>query len=388
MGRPPMALGTYGTIRFARTPGGYRAKVRMRGFDGVVRDVSRTGASKAKAVRDLKKALTRELNMSTNGDLSSNSRFKEVAERWMAYQRRRLAVGKRAPGTIDNYQSVLNNHVLPALGELRLFEVTVPRLNAFLTTVQSRSSAAHARTGRAVVSGVLRYAVSEGALTTSPMRDTNPIEGSAKTKARALDAGERRAWLERLENDPRAVAKDLPDLTRFMLATGVRMGEALALQWEDVELESADGVGLVRIEWTVVRVRGNGLVRTDPKTSTSERTLPLPSWTVAMLDARWNLAVSDGATTASPVFPDSLGGPRDPSNTARALREARGSDGFAWVTSHVFRKTAATILDEAGLSARTIADQLGHAKPSMTQDRYLGRHSVSPATAEAMEGLL
>ncbi len=46
------------------------------------------------------------------------------------------------------------------------------------------------------------------------------------------------------------------------------------------------------------------------------------------------------------------------------------------MTSHVFRKTAATILDEAGLSARLVADQLGHARPSMTQDIYFGRKAV------------
>ena len=60
-----------------------------------------------------------------------------------------------------------------------------------------------------------------------------------------------------------------------------------------------------------------------------------------------------------PVFPDSRGGWRDASNTSRDLRNARGSEEFAWVTSHVFRKTAATELDRAGLSARQIADQLG-----------------------------
>jgi integrase len=88
------------------------------------------------------------------------------------------------------------------------------------------------------------------------------------------------------------------------------------------------------------------------------------------------------------VFPDTLGGLGDPSNTRRALREARGSDGFAWVTSHVFRKTAATIMDQAKLSAREIADQLGHAKPSMTQDVYMGRDVRSPAAAAALEDVL
>jgi len=85
------------------------------------------------------------------------------------------------------------------------------------------------------------------------------------------------------------------------------------------------------------------------------------------------------------VFPDSRGGRRDPSNTSRDLRAARGSDEFAWVTSHVFRKTAATEVDRAGLSARQIADQLGHAKVSMTQDRYLGRRGVGKEAAAALD---
>lgn len=86
--------------------------------------------------------------------------------------------------------------------------------------------------------------------------------------------------------------------------------------------------------------------------------------------------------------PPSNGGLRDPSNTLRVLPEARGSDGFGWVTSHVFRKTAANVLDEAVLSARLIADQLGHARPSMTQDVYLGRKIASRETAIVLEGIL
>nr|WP_242687134.1 MULTISPECIES: tyrosine-type recombinase/integrase [unclassified Actinopolyspora] len=75
-------------------------------------------------------------------------------------------------------------------------------------------------------------------------------------------------------------------------------------------------------------------------------------------------------------------------NTRRGLRNARGNDGFAWVTSHVFRKTAATVLDEAGLSARRIADQLGHSRPSLTQDVYMGRQSLDRDAAEALESAL
>jgi integrase len=55
---------------------------------------------------------------------------------------------------------------------------------------------------------------------------------------------------------------------------------------------------------------------------------------------------------------------------------------------HSFRKTTATTLDEAGLSARMIADQLGHARPSMTQDVYMGRKVVDTRVAAALEDAL
>ena len=58
------------------------------------------------------------------------------------------------------------------------------------------------------------------------------------------------------------------------------------------------------------------------------------------------------------------------------------------MTSHSFRKTTATLLDQAGLSARVIADQLGHARPSMTQDVYMGRQAVDARAVAALEEAL
>ena len=86
----------------------------------------------------------------------------------------------------------------------------------------------------------------------------------------------------------------------------------------------------------------------------------------------------------------SLGGPRDPKNTRREVRAALDRAGFGWVTSHSFRKATATTLEEAGLSARVIADQLGHARPSATAacryDHHWARVQGRCATAgEARE---
>jgi len=64
------------------------------------------------------------------------------------------------------------------------------------------------------------------------------------------------------------------------------------------------------------------------------------------------------------------------------------ADALSWVTSHNFRKTTATILDQAGQTARQVADQLGHSRPSMTQDIYLGRSARNPDAAKALDGIL
>ncbi|GAA1639155.1 hypothetical protein GCM10009744_30770 [Kribbella alba] len=60
------------------------------------------------------------------------------------------------------------------------------------------------------------------------------------------------------------------------------------------------------------------------------------------------------------------------------------ADQFAWVTSHNFRKTTATLLDEAGQTARQVADQLGQSRPSMTQDVYFARRARNPEAAHAL----
>jgi integrase len=161
-----------------------------------------------------------------------------------------------------------------------------------------------------------------------------------------------------------------------MLATGARIGEALATVRSDVNLET----GTVSITSTLVRVKGEGLLGKATKTRAGERVLALPVGAVELLRARF----MSGARLEQPVFPDVNGGFRDPANVRRALRRARGEGDLSWITLHTFRKTAATILDEAALPARLIADQLGHARPSMTQDVYLARRAVNDAAARAL----
>ncbi len=93
-----------------------------------------------------------------------------------------------------------------------------------------------------------------------------------------------------------------------------------------------------------------------------------------------------GVRTDVVVFASPLGRVRNRSNTTGDIRRAFDRIGFDWVSSHTLRKTAITRLDDAGLSARQIADHVGHARPSMTQDVYMGRDVASSAAAQILSG--
>jgi integrase len=87
----------------------------------------------------------------------------------------------------------------------------------------------------------------------------------------------------------------------------------------------------------------------------------------------------------SVIFSSTAGTLRDPDNFGKQWRTARDQLGVPDVTSHSFRKTVATLIDDEGLSARIGADHLGHANVSMTQDRYMARGQVHSQVPELLD---
>jgi integrase len=201
-----------------------------------------------------------------------------------------------------------------------------------------------------------------------------------KRQPRALTLAEARQLRAWLTYDERAVEKDIPDLVSMLMASGLRIGECLALTWGDVDLDRET----VTVKSTLVRLNGRGLTIKPTKTAAGVRTLVLPAWCVELLSARYKNRY-ETTEKVTPVFPAQLGGLRDPANTRADFRDAFRSARFAWVTAHTFRRSVATWMDAGGLTARAGADQLGHARPSITMDSYWGRKARDTGAAALLE---
>jgi hypothetical protein len=150
-GRPPLPVGTYGTITTGRNRSGWWARARFRDLDGTTRLVERVGPTKGKAVDRLREAMRDRDRDESGGDgtVSSNTRVSELAELWFAELRTRGA----SPGTLRLYRGRIDNQVVPKLGDLRGRELRTPAVDRCLNAVRDENGAAVARTTRTVLSG-------------------------------------------------------------------------------------------------------------------------------------------------------------------------------------------------------------------------------------------
>ena len=105
--------------------------------------------------------------------------------------------------------------------------------------------------------GICGWLVRQDGLPTNPVRDVTPLEMDRDRTARALTPKEIREWLAVLDADEYAQRKDLPELARFLLATGLRLGEALGIRWTDIDMDR----GVMSVERTVLRIKGRGCGR-------------------------------------------------------------------------------------------------------------------------------
>jgi len=380
MARPPLPLGTMGEIRCYTTDKGFLAVAYYRDYDGVTRQVGRVGRTESKAKARLREACRDRGRTDAAAEITRDTLVKALAEEWFGEIALAVEMGERSPGTRTAYRDRLDNQVLPAIGNLRLREITVSRVDLLLKRVREKNGVSVAKLTRTVLSGMFGLAARHDAMPSNPVRDTARLSVKAKVH-RTLTLEEVWDLRAKIAADQKAIDWDLVDLVDMMLATGLRIGETAAITWASLDLEA----DTVEVRGTVIRITGKGLIiKLKPKSKAGWRIIELPSWAVAMLKRR---QAEQEPNEWDAVFTSPLGHLRDPSNTQGDLRDVFDRAEYSDITSHTFRRTVATLMDEAGLSARAAADQLGHAKVSMTQDHYYGRKRARTGAAGVLESM-
>jgi len=292
----------------------------------------------------------------------------------------RLAEDGRAARTLDTYRFAAGK-LAKLIGGVRVGEASTARLDAALRSVRTAHGLTMAQHAKTILRGGLQLAVLANVLGANPVRDVAPLQSKDRRPrgAVALTADQLPDLLAKLRASAYCRDHDLVDPITLLIATGLRRSELLGLRWADLDTTAAT----VTVNGRLVRVAGEGLKWVPAtKSAAGMRTLPLSRFAAEMLAARRGVPYYGEQTM---IFPSKAGAWRDPENFNRAWRTARGALGVPGVTSHSFRKTVADLIDEEGRSARVGADQLGHAKPSMTQDRYTTRGRVHPEVADLLD---
>jgi integrase len=380
-GRPPLRIGAYGKITRTYLGGGvWMARCRYRDSDGVTRIVERRGQADehdqhGKLAEDALIEALMARRTPADEEISLDTRISVLVDRHIA----RLVEDGRSPVTISTYEFAAGK-LAKFIGGLRVCEARPPRIDAAIRSMRTAHGATMARQSKTILKGGLQLAVMAGVLGSNPVRDVTTIKSNNKPKgATALSADQLRDLLAKLRANDYCQRNDLVDPITLFIATGTRRSELLGELWTDFNEQA----GTIAVTGKIVRVKGEGLVRIDDtKSDAGKRILPLPRFAIDMLRERRNRPF---VGTQAVIFPSSTGTLRDPNNFGKQWRMVRDRLGVPGVTTHSFRKTVATLIDDEGLSARVGADHLGHSKVSMTQDRYMSRGRVHTVVAELLD---
>lgn len=291
-----------------------------------------------------------------------------------------LKASSRSDSTIENYGHMTKHITGSTIAGLPLRRLTASHVEGLIAELRERGLAQS--TVRSAF-GVLRLALDTAVRDGLVARNVAALvrrPGVDRNEARHLSADELIALLRECES-----SRHYPVL-RLLAVTGLRIGEALALHWGDVDVDG----GLLHVRGTLGRVNGQ-LRITTPKTERSRRSVPITAETAEWLRQHRITQDAERARAANQwephalVFCTALGRPIDPRNTLRVVEKAAAGLELDGVGNHSIRHTTATKMLEAGVHVEAVARLLGHADASVTLSTYA--HSSPDVERSAVEGL-
>jgi integrase len=309
-------------------------------------------------------ALREELGRRDRGVVLCTEKLtvREFMDRWLEH----MQILGRDEQTLHGYRRLLELHALPAIGGMQLRALESLHLSDLYAKLQrqgrrdGKPGGLHPRTVGHVhraLHRMLKQAVRWKFLAQNPATDIE-LPSVPKSEMVTLSREQAVALVKAAEQRPL-----MRILVMLGVATGARLGELLALRWQDVDL----GAGTVRIGWSRRIVKRRMQVK-GPKTEAGYRTVVLGQTALAALKrlraehAERRLAMgADYHTDEDLVICKADGSPYRPDSVSGMFREFVDSQGLPkTVHVHTLRHSAASFLAAAGVPASDIAAQLGH----------------------------
>lgn len=287
------------------------------------------------------------------------------------------------PKTYASYEGVVRLHLVPEIGRVTLEKLNVEHVASLVADKQAdrRLSPTTVRYILLILRNALTKAVRWGLVGRNVAGLVDPPRLSHKD-VRVLSPEETKQLLDAARGEA------IEGLVIVAISTGVRLGEALGLQWHDVDLDRRQ----LRINKSLQRVPGQGQVLMETKTRRSRRSLVLPVKTAEALRAvrlqqdQWRRAAVSAWHANDFVFTTSSGQPLDQRNVLRMFRRVLRKAKLPRMRFHDLRHSCASLLFAQHIPARVVMETLGHSRISVTMDTYT---HVMPAlmrdAADAMD---
>lgn len=280
---------------------------------------------------------------------------------------------------------IFKNHILPSMGNYKIEKVNVQtcqkHINEWFKKLKKY------RTVKSYASKVFDYAVTLGIITDNPMkRVTMPKSLDVPNEDESINYYTKEQlihFLKCLENENNYKSYALFRLLSF---SGMRKGEALALQWNDLNFKDEE----IRINKALARGEDNQLYVKTTKTKGSIRTIKMDKVTMDILDVWKRQQKQDylklGINTLKPnqlVFSNERNEYLQPTKTRKWIVQVQEKYNIEKITTHGLRHTHCSLLFEAGATIKEVQDRLGHTDVQTTMNIYT--HVTEKAKEAAAE---